>query len=268
VYLKEIGAKHSTSLPYSPVSVIEQLNRTILQKVQIAYNSPVWTRLTLIAIIDEILWSLRSTPSSVHQVEPYKLIFGRDPHHQRQLSVSERLVQTEHVSDVLGERRARALLNQPEPPRYEAGEIVFVKAHKCDRACKIGLKWMQMTVLHQRGWKLVLMTQSTNGPKIVERHTRECVRVPDALKSHMDRAQAPPQRHAKERAERAVGRGVGLPVQRELHGALNPDAQLAAPPQAQVQPPVADVEQVLRSPSPLRTRSGRRITAPRRFGFD
>ncbi|KAF4685661.1 hypothetical protein FOZ60_006288 [Perkinsus olseni] len=39
-YIKKIGAVHSISLPYSPAAVIEQLNKTLLQKLQGAFYSP------------------------------------------------------------------------------------------------------------------------------------------------------------------------------------------------------------------------------------
>ncbi|KAF4724279.1 hypothetical protein FOZ63_010398, partial [Perkinsus olseni] len=63
-YLTTINAVHSTTLPYSPVSAVEQLNRTILHKLQTVRNCPLWRRIPTVALLDEILWSIRSTPST------------------------------------------------------------------------------------------------------------------------------------------------------------------------------------------------------------
>ncbi|KAF4650589.1 hypothetical protein FOL47_001040 [Perkinsus chesapeaki] len=60
-YLRHIGAAHSITLPYSPQAAIEQFNKTLLQKLQATFYTSSWSMLSMRSIIDEILWSLRST---------------------------------------------------------------------------------------------------------------------------------------------------------------------------------------------------------------
>ncbi|KAF4647203.1 hypothetical protein FOL47_004925, partial [Perkinsus chesapeaki] len=63
-YLQSIGATHSVTLPYSPVAAIEQLNRTLINKFRTAIYTPAWSLLTFCGVLDDILWGIRSTPSS------------------------------------------------------------------------------------------------------------------------------------------------------------------------------------------------------------
>ncbi|KAF4729314.1 paraneoplastic Ma antigen, partial [Perkinsus olseni] len=198
LYLKEIGARHSTSLPYSPVASIEQLNKTILQKLQIAYHSPFWSRLPLVSVVDDVLWSLRSTPSAVHRVEPYLLMYGRDPHTRCQQTTAERATTLEHVENVLNEKRAHAILRKEKINSYETGSRVFVRNHESDRHYKVGPKWRMMRVLRQDGFMVYLVPeQPATRPQVVVRHVRECLPAPSwATSQQADTRQQSSQGHS------------------------------------------------------------------------
>ncbi|KAF4702831.1 hypothetical protein FOZ63_009385, partial [Perkinsus olseni] len=155
-YLDSIGAKHSTTLSFTPVAAIEQFNRTLLQKLQAVFYTPAWSRLSLEAIIDEILWSLRSTPSTVHHTEPFLLMFGRLPRTRERLKTSAYLQKLEKVEDVLSEQRALAVNRKPVQECLPSGSLVYVRLHDPDRRFKVGKKWTTMTVLRQDGNKVYL----------------------------------------------------------------------------------------------------------------
>ncbi|KAF4741578.1 hypothetical protein FOZ62_002401, partial [Perkinsus olseni] len=179
-YIKKIGAVHSISLPYSPVAVIEQLNKTLLQKLQGAFYSPVWSSQSFGSIVDDILWGLRSTPTTVHHMEPFSIMFGRSPHHDRVQDSRQRAQVHENLQDLLSERRSKAMLKANSPITLTPGTVVFVRNHDLDRKYKVGKRWSLMTVLRQEGVKVYLADygSSPSTSRVLERHVRECLPTP------------------------------------------------------------------------------------------
>ncbi|KAF4687895.1 hypothetical protein FOZ60_003328 [Perkinsus olseni] len=179
-YIKKIGAVHSISLPYSPVAVIEQLNKTLLQKLQGAFYSPLWSSQSFGSIVDDILWGLRSTPTTVHHMEPFSIMFGRSPHHDRVQDSRQRAQVHENLQDLLSERRSKAMLKANSPITLTPGTVVFVRNHDLDRKYKVGKRWSLMTVLRQEGVKVYLADygSSPSTSRVLERHVRECLPTP------------------------------------------------------------------------------------------
>ncbi|KAF4711823.1 hypothetical protein FOZ63_020804 [Perkinsus olseni] len=169
------NAVHSTTLPYSPVSAVEQLNRTILHKLQTVRNCPLWRRIPTVAELDEILWSIRSTPSTVLKIEPFMVMYGRHPHSRCSQGVQQQAQLFEHVEDALNERRADAMLKKTPVQPLRPGGRVFVRCRRGDRGYKVGKKWSLMTVLKQDHAKVYLLPTSGYNEQPVERHeARSC----------------------------------------------------------------------------------------------
>ncbi|KAF4680651.1 hypothetical protein FOZ63_029081, partial [Perkinsus olseni] len=171
--LQQYGIRFQPTLPYSPLSSIEQVNRTLLERLQRIYTSRPFTCEQFPAVLEEVLWDLRLTASSVTKLPPYSLFFGRPPPGQPALLAST-FGTSQLVADMLQARRDLALTAQSTSSTFYLypGQLLYYRDHRYDRQCKIAQRWVPAKLLTLHGVKATLVGFSGN---VVIRHIRELI---------------------------------------------------------------------------------------------